>query len=103
MGKPQRKDTAEIVRPRLARIGAVGDELPCDYEVMRAIMMTLLAAYYRSRPGDTRFEKAALAALPPAHRVRTSAQLNQIIQLTKTWARQAETELRRERDASGGR
>jgi hypothetical protein len=68
--------------------------------------MALLVAYYRVRPGDTRFEKAALAALPPTHRVMASAQLSQIIDLTKTWARQAETELRRGRDrdasAAGG-
>jgi hypothetical protein len=90
MGKPQRKDAAEIVRPRLARIGAAVDELPCDYEVMRAIMMTLLAAYFRSRPGDTRFEKKALAALPAEHRATWSVQLGQIIDVARNLARKAE-------------
>src|SRR4029453_4630751 len=73
-------------------------------EVLRAVVMALLVAYYRVRPGDTRFEKVALAALPPANRVVASAQLGQLIELTKTLARQAETELRRERDrdASAG-
>jgi hypothetical protein len=84
----------------------VRGELLGGDEVLRAVVMALLVAYYRVRPGDTRFEKAALAALPPTHRVMASAQLSQIIDLTKTWARQAETELRRGRDrdasAAGG-
>jgi mono/diheme cytochrome c family protein len=74
------------------------DELTCEDDVLRAFVMALLVAYYRVRPSDTRFEKAALAALPPAHRAMASAQLSQIIKLTKTLARQAESERRRERD-----
>jgi hypothetical protein len=82
----------------------VRDELLGSGEVLRAVVMALLVAYYRVRPGDTRFEKTALAALSPANRVMASAQLGQLIELTKTLARQAETELRRERDrdASAG-
>jgi hypothetical protein len=84
----------------------VRGELLGGDEVLRAVVMALLVAYYRVRPGDTRFEKAALAALPREHRATASAQLGQIIELTKTWARQAETELRRERNrdasAAGG-
>jgi hypothetical protein len=65
------------------------DELSCEYEVLRAMVMTLLASYYRAQPGDTRSEKA-LAALPAEHRDMASAQLGRIIEATRKLARQAE-------------
>jgi hypothetical protein len=79
------------------------DDMFTDYEILRAVVTALLVAYYRVRPSDTRFEEAALAALPPTHRAMASAQLRQTIGLTKTLARQSETERRRERDASADR
>jgi hypothetical protein len=77
-------------------------ELTCEDEVLRAVVAALLVAYYRSRPSDTRLEKAALAALPRAHRAMASAQLSQMIALTKTLAREDETARRRERGRAAG-
>jgi hypothetical protein len=76
------------------------DDLLGDYEVLRAVVMTLLVAYYRARPGDTRFEKSILAAMPAARRANASAQLDQLIEAAKKLARRAEAERRRQAKAA---
>jgi hypothetical protein len=49
------------------------DDMFPDYRILRAVVTALLAAYYRVRPSDTRFEEAALAVRPPTHRAMASA------------------------------
>jgi hypothetical protein len=68
------------------------DEAPYEHEVQRALLMTLLVAYYRSRPGDTRLEQAALAELPAEHRAMASRLLARTITTAKKQARYAEAE-----------
>jgi hypothetical protein len=73
------------------------DEARCENEVLRALVMTLLAAYYRARPSDTRFEQAALAALPARHRATSAVQLGQMLELARELAQREETRRRHER------
>jgi hypothetical protein len=54
-----------------------------DDELLRAIVMTLLVTYYRARPGDTRFEKRALAAMPAERREVASSGLERIIAVAR--------------------
>ena len=75
------------------------DDLLGDYEVLRAVVMALLVAYYRARPGDTRFEKAVLAAIPAARRTTASAQLDPLIEAAKQLARRADSERRQSGDS----
>jgi hypothetical protein len=62
-----------------------------DDEVLRAIVMTLLATYYRARPGDTRFEKRALAAMPAERREFASSSLERIIAVARRMSQRVET------------
>jgi hypothetical protein len=73
------------------------DEARSENDVLRALVMTLLAAYYRARPSDTRLEQAALAALPAGRRATSSVQLGRMIELARELAQQEETRRRHER------
>jgi hypothetical protein len=73
------------------------DEVRSENEVLRALVMTLLSAYYRARPSDTRFEQAALAALPARHRATSSVQLGRMIETARELAQREETRRRHER------
>jgi hypothetical protein len=57
--------------------------LPLDDELLRAIVVTLLATYFRARPGDTRFQKRALAAMPADRRDYATANLGKIIEIAR--------------------
>jgi hypothetical protein len=57
--------------------------LALDDELLRAIVMTLLATYFRARPGDTRFQKRALAAMPADRRDYASVNLGKIIEMAR--------------------
>jgi hypothetical protein len=73
------------------------DDARCENEVLRALVMTLLAAYYRARPSDTRLEQAALAVLPARHRATSSVQLGRMIEMARELAQREETRRRHER------
>lgn len=73
------------------------DEARSENDALRALVMTLLAAYYRARPSDTRLEQAALAALPAGRRATSSVQLGRMIELARDLAQQEETRRRHER------
>jgi hypothetical protein len=64
--------------------------LSFDEELLRAIVLTLLATYYRARPGDTRFEKRALAAMPAERRKVASPSLEKIIAVARRMAQRSE-------------
>ena len=78
------------------------EDLLGDYEVLRAVVMTLLVAYYRARPGDTRFEKSVLDAIPAARRTDASVQLDQLVEAGKQLARHADSERRRGKSTPPG-
>lgn len=61
-----------------------------DDEILRAIVVTLLATYYRARPGDTRFEKRALAAMPAERRELASSSLERIIAAARRMSQRSE-------------
>ena len=73
------------------------DEIRCENEVLRALVVTLLAAYYRARPRDTRFEQAALASLPAKCRATSSVQLGRLVEQARELAQRDETRRRHER------
>jgi hypothetical protein len=75
------------------------DDVRSENEVLRALVMTLLAAYYRARPSDTRFEQAALAALPAGSRGKAAVQLGRMVETARDLAQREETRRRHERAA----
>ena len=73
------------------------DNARSENEVLRALVVTLPAAYYRARPSDTRFEEAALAALPSGSRATAAVQLGRMVETARELAHRDETRRRHER------